>query len=102
YKPFKRHDRIVVSNMEGTVQQIDLRFTTLRLDDREILIPNANLLTNAITVLHSKPLKTPSHRDSVSKPHDTSAKRSEGLKAPRETATAPRYSPPKSLSPVPG
>ena len=50
YKPFSRNDRIVVTALEGTVVQIDLRFTTLETADRRILIPNSNLLTNSIIV----------------------------------------------------
>jgi small conductance mechanosensitive channel len=50
YKPFHRQDRINVTGLEGTVVQIDLRFTTLEMADRRILIPNANLLTNSIIV----------------------------------------------------
>jgi small conductance mechanosensitive channel len=50
YKPFHRHDRISVTVLEGTVVQIDLRFTTLETADRRILIPNSNLLTNSIIV----------------------------------------------------
>jgi small-conductance mechanosensitive channel len=50
YKPFQRQDRIVVTGLEGTVAQIDLRFTTLEVEDRRILIPNSNLLTNSIVV----------------------------------------------------
>jgi small-conductance mechanosensitive channel len=50
YKPFQRNDRIVFTALEGTVVQIDLRFTTLETADRRILIPNSNLLTNSIIV----------------------------------------------------
>jgi small-conductance mechanosensitive channel len=50
YKPFSRNDRIAVTALEGTVVQIDLRFTTLETADRRILIPNSNLLTNSIIV----------------------------------------------------
>ena len=50
YRPFQRNDRIVVTALEGTVVQIDLRFTTLETADRRILIPNSNLLTNSIIV----------------------------------------------------
>jgi small-conductance mechanosensitive channel len=50
YKPFSRNDRIVITALEGTVVQIDLRFTTLETADRRILIPNSNLLTNSIIV----------------------------------------------------
>jgi small-conductance mechanosensitive channel len=53
YKPFTRHDRISVTALEGTVVQIDLRFTTLETKDGKILIPNSNLLTNSITVFRN-------------------------------------------------
>jgi small-conductance mechanosensitive channel len=42
-------------NLEGHVVHIDLRYTTLQLPDRKILIPNANLFTNAIMVFQSPP-----------------------------------------------
>jgi small conductance mechanosensitive channel len=50
YKPFGRQDHVAVTGLEGTVVQIDLRFTTLEMEDRRILIPNSNLLTNSIVV----------------------------------------------------
>lgn len=50
YEPFRRNDRIRVTDLEGTVVAIDLRYTTLAAEDRVILIPNANLLTNAVIV----------------------------------------------------
>ena len=50
YKPFYRGDRIAVTGLEGTVVQIDLRYTHLETVDRRILIPNSNLLTNSIIV----------------------------------------------------
>ncbi len=50
YKPFYRGDRIAVTGLEGTVAQIDLRYTHLETADRRILIPNSNLLTNSIIV----------------------------------------------------
>ena len=62
YRPFTHGDRISVTGLEGTVQDIDLRYTTLEVEDRLMLIPNANLLTNPITVLRPQPLKSPSAR----------------------------------------
>lgn len=53
YQPFRRTDRIsVFSNisLEGEVVHIDLRYTTLELPDRRILIPNSYLFTNPITI----------------------------------------------------
>ena len=63
YRPFTHGDRISVTGLEGTVQDIDLRYTTLEVEDRLMLIPNANLLTNPITVLRSQPLKSPNARE---------------------------------------
>jgi len=62
YKPFLRHDRISVTALEGTVVQIDLRYTTLETKDGKILIPNANLLTNSITVFRN-PSPLPAERE---------------------------------------
>ena len=53
YQPFRRTDRISIFNnisLEGEVVHIDLRYTTLELPDRRILIPNSFLFTNPITV----------------------------------------------------
>lgn len=51
YRPFRHSDHITVAGFEGTVIDIDLRYTTLQGEDKKILIPNSILLTNAITVL---------------------------------------------------
>jgi len=50
YRPFGRGDLINVTGLEGTVLHIDLRYTTLDSADKRILIPNANLFTNPITI----------------------------------------------------
>lgn len=50
YKPFRRTDLIAVSGMEGTVQEVNLRYTVLKSDGQTIFVPNSILFTNAITV----------------------------------------------------
>ena len=50
YRPFSRHDRVAVAGHEGTVEEIDLRYTTLVEGDTRFLIPNSTLFTNAIAV----------------------------------------------------
>lgn len=50
YKPFRRGDHIKVAAIEGTVTQIDLRYTVLEADDQKIFVPNSMLFTNAIAV----------------------------------------------------
>ncbi len=50
YEPFKAGDYIIFSGIEGTVTEVQMRFTILLGEKQRYLIPNANLLTNVITV----------------------------------------------------
>ncbi len=50
YRPFHRNSRISVAGFEGTVREIDLRYTTLQGEGKKFLIPNATLFTNPITL----------------------------------------------------
>ena len=61
YKPFRRGDRIVVTGLEGTVLDIDLRYTILDGGDKRIYIPNSNLFSNPVIVQHtvSAPMSAP-------------------------------------------
>ncbi len=50
-EPFSLDDQIVFKDYEGTVEQIQTRATTIRTyDGRRVVIPNAELFTNAVTV----------------------------------------------------
>ncbi|OTG64219.1 mechanosensitive ion channel family protein [Acinetobacter silvestris] len=50
-EPFQIGDSIVVNNMEGTVEDIQIRATFLHSPDgRRIVIPNATVYTSAVTV----------------------------------------------------
>ena len=50
-EPFKIGDDIIVSGMEGTVEDIQIRATYLRSPDgRRLVIPNATVYTSPITV----------------------------------------------------
>ena len=50
-EPFQIDDQIVFKNFEGTVENIETRATTiLTYDGRRIVIPNAELFTNSVTV----------------------------------------------------
>lgn len=55
YRPFRRGDHIAVAGSEGTVREINLRYTVVQNATARVLIPNANLLTNAITVRSNVP-----------------------------------------------
>jgi small-conductance mechanosensitive channel len=50
YRPFRRGAHITVSGLEGVVKDIDLRYTTLVMNERRILLPNSTLLTNPVIV----------------------------------------------------
>jgi small conductance mechanosensitive channel len=50
-EPFRINDQIIVNNYEGTVEDIQTRATTIRTyDNRRVVIPNADLFTNSVTV----------------------------------------------------
>ncbi|MGG6265577.1 mechanosensitive ion channel family protein [Leptolyngbya sp. AN03gr2] len=50
-EPFRIGDQIIFKNFEGTVENIETRATTIRTyDNRRIVIPNAELFTNSVTV----------------------------------------------------
>ena len=49
--PFQIGDQIVVDEFEGTVEDIEMRATTIKTyDARRIVIPNADLFTHSVTV----------------------------------------------------
>lgn len=49
-KPFRGGDYIALQNVEGTVERIEIMFTTLRtFDNREIVIPNSKVTSSVIT-----------------------------------------------------
>ncbi|MGC9523093.1 MAG: mechanosensitive ion channel family protein [Anaerolineae bacterium] len=50
YHPFERGDHIQVSGTEGTVLEIDLRYTILDAETERVLVPNAQLFTNVVRV----------------------------------------------------
>lgn len=57
-QPFKLGDQIVVDDFEGTVQTIEVRATNiLTYDGRIVVIPNADLLTNAVIVNTAHPIR---------------------------------------------
>ena len=56
YRPFRLNDRISVTDLEGTVREINLRYTVLEAEDKTILIPNSSLFTNPVKVLKQAPV----------------------------------------------
>lgn len=60
YPPFRRGQRIAVTGREGTVKEIDLRYTLLESEEKTILIPNSSLFTNPIVVTRADAAVQPS------------------------------------------
>ncbi|HJU03611.1 MAG TPA: mechanosensitive ion channel domain-containing protein [Nitrospiraceae bacterium] len=54
YRPFQLNDYISVAGLEGTVTEIDLRYTTLQKEGQKFLIPNSILFTNSIGLIGEK------------------------------------------------
>jgi small-conductance mechanosensitive channel len=50
YRPFTRGDHVTVGGCEGTVTEIDLRYTTLDNGTKTYLIPNTTMFTTTITL----------------------------------------------------
>lgn len=50
YQPFKIGDNIEVGNLQGKVIKMSLRYTHLKFENKEILIPNSTLLTNSVVI----------------------------------------------------
>lgn len=51
-QPFRQGDQIIVNGLEGTVEHITSRATIIRTyDARRIVIPNADVYTNPVTVM---------------------------------------------------
>jgi small-conductance mechanosensitive channel len=56
FRPFHRGDHVSVAGAEGVVSEVDLRYTTLVVDEEtRVLVPNSTLFTNAIRVARRPP-----------------------------------------------
>jgi small conductance mechanosensitive channel len=50
-EPFRINDQIVIDKFEGTVENIEARFTSIKTyDGRRVIIPNIKLFTNSVIV----------------------------------------------------
>lgn len=50
YRPFQVGDKVIVTGFEGKVVAIDLRYTTLQMDDSQVFIPNSKLFTESVVL----------------------------------------------------
>lgn len=55
HRPFRRGNYIKVGDKEGVVVDMDLRYTMLQTDKVRILIPNATLFKDSITIMMQPP-----------------------------------------------
>jgi small-conductance mechanosensitive channel len=62
YRPFRLDDYIAVAGLEGRVDEIDLRYTTLVKGNHKYLIPNSVLFTNSIALIESNPQRETDQR----------------------------------------
>jgi small conductance mechanosensitive channel len=62
YRPFHLYDHITVAGLEGTVTEIDLRYTTLQQEGQKYLIPNSILFTNSIGIIEKRVQEKPDAR----------------------------------------
>jgi small conductance mechanosensitive channel len=51
YKPFKRNDTIAALTFQGTVIEVNLRYTSIESAGTRVFIPNTLLLTNAVSLI---------------------------------------------------
>lgn len=57
-QPFRIGDQIIVSEYEGTVEDIQTRATLIRMyDGRRVVIPNSDLFTQSVTVNTAHPIR---------------------------------------------
>ena len=50
YRPFGVGDEIIIGGYEGRVTSIDLRYTTLQVEQRTVFIPNSKLFTESVVL----------------------------------------------------
>ena len=70
YRPFQQGERIEVTGYQGTVADIDFRYTTLQTEEKTILLPNSNLFKNTVIVFR---------KDAVTQDHGTPSVNSTGI-----------------------
>ncbi len=61
YRPFGVGDTIVISGYEGRVSSIDLRYTTLQVEQRIVYIPNSKLFTESVVLASDEEQKIAEH-----------------------------------------
>ncbi len=60
YRPFSVGDRIGVMAFEGEVTEIDLRYTTIKMEQKRVLLPNSTLFNTPVNVFSKESAGTES------------------------------------------
>ena len=55
YKQFKINDHIKIKDCQGTVIDINIRYTTLKTDDATVFIPNSVLYSSTMAIINKAP-----------------------------------------------
>ena len=53
YKPFNINDNITIDKYSGTVKEVNLRYTTILVDENKILIPNSFMYSKPIEIINN-------------------------------------------------
>jgi small-conductance mechanosensitive channel len=94
-QPFRIGDQIVFNEFEGTVEDVQTRATLIRTyDGRRVVIPNANLFTNAVTVNTAFPQRRSQYEWGVSKDAEIERIKREALDAIRNVRGVLKDPPP--------
>jgi small-conductance mechanosensitive channel len=81
-RPFKPGDQIVVNGYEGTVEGIETRAAIIAMyDGRRVIIPNANVYSNAVTVNTARPTRRSQYDVGIGYGDDIEAARTAILEA---------------------
>jgi small conductance mechanosensitive channel len=81
-RPFNVGDQIVVNDFEGTVEWIETRATIIaQYDGRRVIIPNADVYSNAVTVNTARPTRRSSYDVGIGYGDDIEAARTAILSA---------------------
>lgn len=97
-RPFRAGDQIVAGQYEGTVEEVQTRATFLRTyDGRRVVIPNATLFTNPVTVNTAHPIRRLEYDVSIGYGDDIARAKEIMLSVLARVPEALREPPPEAL-----
>lgn len=98
-EPFRSGDQVIFEGFEGTVEDVQPRATFIRTyDGRRVVIPNAQLFTNAVTVNTAFEVRRVEYDVGIGYGDDPEAAKRLMLEAVRETGSALSEPPPEAFT----